>query len=78
MNNERHLFVSSLTWNRDSNGLFDYECKENKYQEEKIKENTSILRKKMDIKMTKIGQGYSDDNDFLFDVRFEKEKGINF
>ena len=71
------LKLSIKTWSRDSHGLFDYESSQIKPHQGNITDHAILIRKKMDIKLTK---SLSDlrEEEFLFEIKTDNKSKIFF
>ena len=77
MEMESALNIYSKTWTRDSHGLFDYESSQIKPHQGNITDHAILIRKKMDIKLTK---SLSDlrEEEFLFEIKTDNKSKIFF
>lgn len=74
MEKEFAINISTKTWTRDSHGLYDYESQQVKPHEGTLVNSAVIIRKKMDIKLVKTLKDKKDEEEFLCEIKIDKDR----
>jgi hypothetical protein len=87
LNTPLTLSVATKTWSRDSHGLYDYESTQTKSAHNFISDGTTILRRKLEIKLVNSMTDDNKEDEYLLDkyylsntvpqMVFPDEKNIN-